>query len=59
MALSFFATTIHQIAISSMTTTIGGTIFVNVALLALTSPPDSRRSAGHAKRADSNATLQL
>jgi hypothetical protein len=44
-----------------MTTTIGGTIFVSVALLALTGPPDSRRRSNrHAtKRADSSATLQL
>jgi hypothetical protein len=46
-----------------MITTIGGTIFVSVALLALalTGSPDScRLSSRHAtKRADSNATLQL
>src|SRR6516165_4343017 len=39
MALSFFTTTIHQIAIRSMTTIIGGTIFVSVALLTLTGFP--------------------
>jgi len=39
MALSFLTTRIHQIAIRSMITTVGGTIFVSVALLALTGPP--------------------
>ena len=39
MALSFLTTRSHQIAIRSMITTVGGTIFVSVALLALTGPP--------------------
>jgi hypothetical protein len=49
IALSFFTTRIHQIAIRSMITTVGGTIFVSVALLALTGPPPFVPSAGHAR----------